>query len=67
MCQINGPNCTGVATSVDHIVPVFRGGTDDLANLRAACDNCHREKTGRELASRRRTSKRPTEQHPGIA
>lgn len=41
VCQINGPCCTGVATTVDHIRRVVDGGTDDLANLRAACARCN--------------------------
>lgn len=31
------PGCLAPATTVDHIVPVAYGGTNDLANLRAAC------------------------------
>lgn len=35
----------------DHIVPVHKGGTDDMANLQWACrEPCHREKTEREAA-----------------
>ncbi|MCF3100952.1 HNH endonuclease [Streptomyces roseoverticillatus] len=30
---------------VDHIVPVARGGTWDLRNLRTLCRSCHRLKT----------------------
>lgn len=42
--------CGGKATEVDHVVPVFEGGTDDLSNLRAICRTCHRSKSGREGA-----------------
>jgi 5-methylcytosine-specific restriction protein A len=37
---------------VDHVVPVSRGGTDDLDNLRAMCAPCHRHKTARESRGR---------------
>lgn len=41
-CQINGPNCTGHATEVDHIVPWREGGPVlDPANLRASCKTCN--------------------------
>jgi 5-methylcytosine-specific restriction enzyme A len=29
--------CGGPANEVDHIIPIRRGGTDDLSNLRACC------------------------------
>lgn len=41
-CRIQGPNCTGRADQVDHIVPVDHGGAwFDLDNLRAACKACN--------------------------
>ena len=33
---------------VDHIVALYRGGTNDLNNLEALCRNCHGKKTFRE-------------------
>jgi hypothetical protein len=42
VCRIQGPNCTTVATQVDHITPVELGGAwFDLDNLRAACRRCN--------------------------
>lgn len=39
-CRVPDPHrCTIVADEVDHIIPRRFGGTDDLANLRAACRN----------------------------
>ena len=38
------------ATEVDHIIPKAKGGTDDPGNLASICNDCHREKTGREAA-----------------
>ena len=44
VCQIQAPGCAGVATHVDHIHPRRWGGTDDLANLRAACAPCNQHR-----------------------
>ena len=33
---------------VDHIIALYRGGTNDLNNLEALCRNCHGKKTFRE-------------------
>jgi 5-methylcytosine-specific restriction enzyme A len=33
------------ATEVDHIAPLFKGGTDDMDNLQALCADCHKIKT----------------------
>lgn len=41
-CQIQGPRCTGLANTVDHIIPVQKGGAWwDPDNLRAACAKCN--------------------------
>jgi 5-methylcytosine-specific restriction protein A len=46
------------ATDVDHIVPKFKGGTDEDRNLQAICDGCHKVKTlkEREEARKQRNS-----------
>lgn len=41
MCEIQRPGCTRMATTVDHILPLSKGGTADLGNLRAACGHCN--------------------------
>jgi 5-methylcytosine-specific restriction protein A len=42
VCQMHGPRCTLVATTVDHITPRAQGGSMwDPANLRAACAACN--------------------------
>jgi len=47
-CQLQMPGCTQTATSVDHTLPRAAGGSNEDENLAAACDSCHRKKTGRE-------------------
>lgn len=37
-----------LAHQVDHITPKAHGGTDDMNNLQAICDECHRTKTSSE-------------------
>jgi 5-methylcytosine-specific restriction endonuclease McrA len=34
----------GVAVEVDHIVPVAKGGTNDIENLQTLCRNCNQGK-----------------------
>lgn len=34
-----------LATEVDHIIPLRRGGTHDRANLQPMCAACHKRKT----------------------
>ncbi len=42
VCQIQGPECTSVATDVDHIMPWRAGGSwYDPSNLRASCRPCN--------------------------
>jgi 5-methylcytosine-specific restriction protein A len=51
LCQCE--DCGGkryFADEVDHIVPLSRGGTDDLSNLRAINKDCHKAKTAREAS-----------------
>lgn len=34
-----------VATRVDHILPLYKGGTDDDENCQSLCEPCHDAKT----------------------
>lgn len=36
--------CQSDATTIDHMIPVSRGGSDDLVNLVGACERCNHEK-----------------------
>ncbi|MGF6981409.1 5-methylcytosine-specific restriction protein A [Paraburkholderia atlantica] len=40
------------ATEVDHIMPLFKGGTDAWQNLQSLCDPCHVEKTREDIERR---------------
>ena len=37
-----------LATEVDHIIPLSRGGTNDRSNLQPLCKSCHARKTALE-------------------
>lgn len=41
-----------VGRDVDHIVPLWQGGSDDEANKELLCSPCHEAKTAREAAQR---------------
>jgi 5-methylcytosine-specific restriction endonuclease McrA len=34
---------------IDHVVPLYGGGTNERANLQALCCNCHSLKTSKDL------------------
>ena len=38
---------------IDHIIPLFRGGTDDWDNLQPICYECHKNKTSKQQLGRR--------------
>jgi len=40
------------ASEVDHIVPLWQGGSDDPVNLQAISVECHRAKSEREAGQR---------------
>lgn len=41
--------CGGAASTVDHVVAVCRGGTDDVGNLIPACKHCNCSKGNQRL------------------
>lgn len=45
-CWLQIPGiCQGVADSIDHVIPLARGGPHCLANLRPACRRCNSSKS----------------------
>ena len=46
--------CTRASTDDDHLVPIGRGGSDDMSNHAGKCARCHKAKTTREAADARR-------------
>lgn len=49
-CQYCGRQAPDVVLHVDHIIPVSKGGTNDLANLISACQDCNLGKGARPLS-----------------
>jgi 5-methylcytosine-specific restriction protein A len=66
VCYLQLPGCTVQAVEVDHVIPLARGGADNLANKRGSCRHCHRIKTQREAAEGRAANgrRRTPEPHP---
>lgn len=49
LCQCDDPGCMGIATDVDHIVPLEQGGAPYApSNLQSLTARCHGRKTRRE-------------------
>lgn len=57
---VDGERCPAMATEVDHVRPVHKGGASELANLASLCAPHHREKTQREAAEASRQAKTPS-------
>lgn len=53
-CQAKGR--VEAATEIDHIKPLFKGGTDALDNLQGLCGTCHADKSAQESGKRRTTA-----------
>ena len=60
-CHYCGQRAPEVVLHVDHIIPVYAGGTDDRRNLVAACSSCNSGK-GHALPT---TDRCPGEAHLG--
>ena len=56
LCEREGR--TVEAREIDHVIPVHKGGTDDLDNLMPLCVECHRRKSRAEADARRGAMRR---------
>ena len=45
-----------LAQQVDHIVPLYKGGTNDDSNMQGLCVECHKVKTAKDMGHRRVTT-----------
>jgi hypothetical protein len=51
-CPLQGRHFDEAGYDIDHIQPLFLGGSNDPTNLQALCPSCHRVKTIAEQRSR---------------
>lgn len=49
VCHLQLPDCTLIATTKDHLIPLAHGGTDDLENFRPACHSCNSKRQDKAL------------------
>ncbi|MGK7920714.1 MAG: HNH endonuclease [Trichodesmium sp.] len=43
-CQSCGKTATETELTIDHIIPLARGGSNDISNLQTLCRNCNQKK-----------------------
>lgn len=51
-CQYCGKSAPDVVLEVDHIIPVSKGGDNDISNLITACFDCNRGKIDKKLTDK---------------
>ena len=60
-CRYCGANAMQSLIEVDHVIPASKGGTDDAANLVAACWDCNHGKSDVPLEDRKLSDTIPAE------
>ena len=53
-CQYCGKSAPDVVLEVDHIIPVSKGGDNDISNLITACFDCNRGKRDKKKGNKGR-------------
>lgn len=43
-CQSCGKKLTETTLNIDHIIPLAKGGSNDISNLQTLCRDCNQEK-----------------------
>jgi 5-methylcytosine-specific restriction endonuclease McrA len=57
LCQIcEKSGRFSLASEVDHIIPLSKGGSDDEDNLQSICRSCHDDKTRTDLGMKAKTA-----------
>ena len=51
-CQYCGRKVPDITLEVDHIIPVSKKGTNEIANLITSCFNCNRGKSNKKLSNK---------------
>ena len=54
VCEAKGS--VSLARELDHIVPLYKGGSNDDSNCQALCVECHRDKTATDMGHRPRVT-----------
>jgi 5-methylcytosine-specific restriction endonuclease McrA len=50
-CQICGKELTKDTVTIDHIVPISKGGTNAIENLQPLCERCNSKKGNRSMSA----------------
>lgn len=45
LCELKLEGCTNIVREIDHWIPISKGGSDDITNLRGCCPNCNKKKS----------------------
>lgn len=58
LCERYGKRClacnaTGIVLTEDHVIPVSKGGTDDISNIQPLCRPCNARKGNRSATDYR--------------
>lgn len=65
-CKCEEGDRITLATQVDHVTPLWKGGADDETNLQSMCDPCHDAKSALEAAERAGRGNSPPETAAGV-